>query len=223
MHATGRSPADADKFALTIEPVPDADPGPSSAVVLVGDVGAAGTGADLAFPIDTGAASGGFILKTPSDDATNGTENDESGVWFVRIEAGAPVRGLTLPELPQGWAYEGWAVTQGVPLTTGRFRDAGAADLGSPYSDGGPPFPGEDFLTGLPASVTPPVDLADGQSMIVLSIEPDLGGSDPTGPGPFAVKPLATAVPAGLAGGTFTALGAGPVPTVSGRATFSPE
>jgi hypothetical protein len=40
------------------------------------------------------------------------------------------------------------------------------------------------------------VDLADGSSIIVVTVEPDLGGSDPTGAGPFSIKPLVRAIPA---------------------------
>jgi hypothetical protein len=35
--------------------------------------------------------------------------------------------------------------------------------------------------------------------MIVLTVEPDLDGSDPTGMGPFSIKPLVRAVPEGAA------------------------
>ena len=216
-----RDPAGADKFVLTIEPSPDADPGPSGIIALAGDIPAGAASAALAFDADLSTASGGYILRTPTDDAAGATTNDSSGVWFVNVPG--PVAGLTLPALPSGWVYEGWGVTQGVPLSTGRFTDAGAADLASPYSDGGPPFPGEDFLTDLPAQMQPPVDLADGNSMVVISVEPDLAGVDPTGDGPFAIKPLAADVPMGLAGATFSQLGVGPVVSISGTATFSTE
>ncbi len=212
-----RDPATADKFVVTIEPAPDADPGPSGVVVLAGDV--AGDSAALTFGVDLTTSAGGFILRTPTDDAAGTPDNDEAGVWFVRVPG--PTAGLSLPALPSGWVYEGWAVTQGVPLTTGRFADATIADDGSPYSDGGPPFPGEDFLTDLPPQMRPPIDLADGASKVVISVEPDIAGVDPTGDMPFAIKPLALDVPAGLAAATFTDLAAGPVVTISGTARFS--
>ena len=83
----------------------------------------------------------------------------------------------------------------------GRFTSLTGADLAAPFSGplAGPPFPGEDFLQGLPPGVTAPVNLADGSSMAVVTIEPDLNGIDPTGAGPFAVKPLRAAIPAGQA------------------------
>ena len=33
--------------------------------------------------------------------------------------------------------------------------------------------------------------------MIVITVEPDLGGVDPTGPGPFSIKPLIAQIEAG--------------------------
>lgn len=81
-------------------------------------------------------------------------------------------------------------------------------DLASPFTgpNPGPPFPGEDFLTGLPAGIVSPVNLADGGSMVVITVEPDLGGQDPTGAGPISIKPLAAAVPQGAGPGGSLAL-----------------
>ncbi len=214
---TDRDPEAADKFVITIEPDNDTDPAPSGVIVLAGDI--SGRSATLSFPVDLSTASGGFILKTPTDDATN-ADNDSAGVWFLNLGANGPEQALTLPDLPAGWVYEGWGVTQGVPLSTGRFTSGTGADQASPYSDGGPPFPGEDFVMDLPAGISGAVDLADGNSTVVISVEPDIGGSDPTGDGPFALKPLAMPVPSGLAGGVLTNLGAGPTVTVSGSVTF---
>jgi hypothetical protein len=113
-------------------------------------------------------------------------------------------------------------VTQGTPLTSGRFTSAEGADQSAPYSgpNAGPPFPGEDFLVNLPSAISSPVDLADGASTIVLSVEPDLDGVDPTGDAPFSIKPLVAPVPSGLADHTLTALdqNLGSVPT--GTATL---
>ena len=61
-------------------------------------------------------------------------------------------------------------------------------------------------MANLPAAIIPPVDLADGASVIVISVEPNLDGIDPTGPAPFSIKPLVGAVPAGLADHTFMAM-----------------
>lgn len=188
-------PKKADLIVVTIEPLPDPDPGPSGIAILAGSP--TKRGADLSFPIDLSGAAGSFILATPTDAIAT---NETAGVWFLDPSAG-PGASLALPTLPDGWVFEGWGVTQGLPLTTGRFTSASGADLASPFSgpNPGPPFPGEDFLTNLPAGITPPVDLADGGSMIVITLEPDLGGVDPTGPGPFSIKPLVVQVVAGAA------------------------
>jgi hypothetical protein len=92
-------------------------------------------------------------------------------------------------------------MTQGVPLSTGRFTRASGADQSAHFSGPlpGPPFPGEDFLNSLPAGVNAPVNLAGGASMAVVTVEPDLNGADPTGPGPFSIKPLVAAIASGAA------------------------
>jgi len=193
-----RDPARADAIVVTIEPLPDPDPGPSGIVVLEGAPD--GDRARLRFPVRLGRIAGTFILATPTDASTT---NESAGVWFLDPAAG-PGPSLTLPALPDGWVWEGWGVTQGVPLSTGRFTSASGADDAAPFSGplAGPPFPGEDFLANLPTSISPPVDLADGSSVIVLTIEPDLDGVDPTGDAPFSIKPLIGAVPAGAAAHT---------------------
>jgi len=195
-------PARADMIVVTIEPVPDPDPAPSTVAILAGKPHR--HIAALRFPIDLRGAAGSFILATPTDDdPANGT----AGVWFLD-PAGGPGPSLRLPQPPAGWVFEGWGVTQNTPLTTGRFTSVTGSDLASPFSgpNPGPPFPGEDFLTGLPAGVAPPVNLADGSSMVVITVEPDIGGQDPTGPGPFSIKPLVGAVPGGASPGTSVPL-----------------
>ena len=106
--------------------------------------------------------------------------------------AGAP--GLSLPGLPPGWEFEGWAVIGGVPVTTGRFTDANGPDDGAPFSattNPAPPFPGEDFLQGAPAGLTFPLDLAGETAVITIEPSPD------NDPAPFTLKPLIGAIPAG--------------------------
>jgi len=105
----------ASAIVVTIEPDGDTDDVPSGIVVLVGDL--VDNNADLSFPVDLSGISGRYILATP----TNGDETNElSGIWFLQLPP-PPTAGLVLPELPTGWKYEGWAVNQGTPLTTGRF------------------------------------------------------------------------------------------------------
>jgi len=179
-------------FVLTIEPANDPDPAPSSTHVLAGDF----SGSDAALTIghmaalgsDFTSSEGKYILATP----TNGAMNDEkSGLWFLDPAAG-PGAGLVLPTLPAGWAYEGWAVINGSPVTTGTFTSTNEADNFSGFSGSmaGPPFPGEDYLMNAPAGQTFPVDLSGG--VAVISVEPVPDNS----PMPFALKPLIGMIPA---------------------------
>jgi hypothetical protein len=161
-------------FILTIEPNPDNDPAPSDIHILAGDF--SGSSANLS--IGHGAALGTTF-------ETDGTMNDEeSGVWF--LDPAGPSPTLDLPVLPAGWVYEGWAVINGSPVTTGKFTSPMGADMSSIYSgpNAGPPFPGEDFLQNAPAGLTFPVDLRGGAA--VISIEPSPDNS----PAPFVLKPL---------------------------------
>ena len=172
-------------FILTIEPNPDSDPNPSDIHILAGDF--SGSAANLsvghsaALGNDFESASGAYVLATPTD----GTMDDEeSGVWFV--DPAGPSATLSIPTLPAGWVYEGWAVINGVPVSTGTFLTASGEDMSAPYSgmSAGPPFPGEDFLTNAPSGLTFPTDLRGG--MVVLSVEPSPDNS----PAPFTLKPL---------------------------------
>ncbi|MDP9342841.1 MAG: hypothetical protein M3Q23_12275 [Actinomycetota bacterium] len=211
-----RNPAHADALVVTVEPSPDPDLGPSGIAILVGSPHR--HRAPLSFPANVSNVAGSFILATPTDQSMS---DETSGLWFLDPTAG-PGPSLSLPTLPSGWVWEGWGVTQGVPLSSGRFTQASGADRSAQFSGplAGPPFPGEDFLTGLPAGVTSPVNLADGSSMAVVTIEPDLNGNDPTGPGPFSIKPLAAAISPGAADHTSIMLHRDLSTVPSGAATF---
>ena len=183
-----------DKIVITIEAEGDTDDLPSGIVILAGDV--VDNSATLAFPADLSGVSGNYILTTPT---TGDDTLEESGIWFLTLPP-PPTAGLVLPELGDGWVYEGWAVNQDTPLSTGKFTSPEGSDQFDGYSAtaaAGPPFPGEDFLENAPEGVTFPVNLSDGQSKAVISVEPDLNGEDPTGPGPFSIKPLVADIPAG--------------------------
>lgn len=184
---TGMNLSGTSMIVLTIEPDGDTDVIPADTHVLAGPVSS--SMADLtaddaaALGADFTASAGQYILATPTD----GTMDDEnSGIWFLSLESGSPAVGLDLPTLPAGWAYEGWAVIDGTPVTTGRFTDVAAMDDAAPFSGAsdGPPFPGEDFLMNAPAGLTFPTDLAGG--LAVISIEPDPDDS----PAPYTFKPL---------------------------------
>ncbi len=181
-------------YILTIEPSPDSDSSPSSVHILAGDFsGNSATlavGHSAALGDDFSSASGGYILATPTDGSDTTDEN--SGVWWLD-PAGGPGAALSLPTLPSGWEYEGWAVIDGTPLSTGKFLTSTGEDDAAPYSAttaSGPPFPGEDFLENAPPGPTFPTDLAG--MMVVISVEPDPDNSS----SPFLLKPLVGSVPA---------------------------
>ena len=183
----------ASTFVLTIEPSPDPDPGPSSVHILAGDFSGISASLNIEHSAALGnnfaSSSGKYILATPTDD-DNTTE--KSGIWFLDNSSGSPAPGLILPELPNGWAYEGWSVIDGIPVSTGVFTSVSDVDDAALRSGNnpGPPFPGEDFLTNAPSGLSFPTDLSG--TTAVISIEPVPDNSE----APFLLKPLVGQVPA---------------------------
>lgn len=176
---------DATRYVLTIEPDPDPSANPSSTHILAGDF----NGNVAALGSDFTDATGKYIMATP----TNGADNDEnSGVWWLDNSNPPAVAGLSLPDLADGWKYEGWAVIDGTPVSTGTFTRVDAADEADEFSGDtpGPAYPGEDFLVNAPDGLTFPTDLSEAN--VVISIEPDPDDSAL----PFFLKPLAHQVPA---------------------------
>lgn len=177
----------ASTYVLTIEPSPDSDPAPSDVHILAGDFNS--NSADLttkhsaALGTDFADASGIYILATPTDGGSDTDEN--SGVWWLDPTAG-PGPGLDIPSLPAGWKYEGWAVIDGTPVSTGTFTSASGIDDAAPFSgsENGPAFPGEDLLTNAPAGLNFPTNLAG--KTVVISVEPNPDNSS----APFLLKPL---------------------------------
>lgn len=186
--------AAATDFVVTIEPFPDANPAPTDTHILSGAFSANTANITIndakALGTNFSTAVGKYILATP----TNGNANNEkSGVWFVDLGTGTPMKGLTLPTLPAGWVYEGWALIGGKPVTTGQFKNPALPDFLAPYSGttaSAPPFPGEDFIMNAPAGLTFPTDLSGG--LAVISVEPMPDNS----PAPFLLKPLTANIPA---------------------------
>ncbi len=179
-------------FVLTIEPSPDPNPSPSAVHILAGDFSATTANLAVGHPAALGddfmSSAGNYILATP----TNGSSTNElSGIWFLDISSGTPAVGLTLPTLPAGWKYEGWAVISGTPVTSGKFTAVDMVDESDPFSSTmpGPPFPGEDYLVNAPSGLTFPTDLSGGTA--VISIEPDPDNSA----APFLLKPLVGGIP----------------------------
>ncbi len=170
-------------FVLTIEPAVGDDPAPAETHVVAGafdDQGVAALRADHPKALGTNFASakGGYILETPT---TPDIEDDYGqGVWFLEPDSGQP--SLDLPDLPEGWTYEGWVVGPDGPISTGRFSDPAQLDsdgAGPAAGTGGfPSLPGQDFID--PARL-----LTDGYA-VVITIEPEPDVS----PGPFTIKPL---------------------------------
>lgn len=182
--------AEASRIVITIEPSSDANSVPSATKVLAGNLSGGEASLSIGHPDamneDFSASSGSFVLATP----TNADDSDEtSGVWFASLASGAPVASLVLPDAPAGWAYEGWVVVDGTPLSTGVFNSPNMADDAVTfYAGGGPPLPGEDFLVNAPAGLTFPVDLSD--SFVAITLEPAQDDSA----APFAIIPLSATI-----------------------------
>lgn len=179
------------KFILTIEPFPDNDATPAKTHLLAGDFSSNSAiltiGAPEALGNDFKTAKGSYVLATPSNGENT---NEKSGLWFIGTLP--PTAGLELPILPEGWKYEGWAVINGIPVTTGTFTKVSGIDDFKGYSGalGTPPFPGEDFILNAPTGVTFPTDLSGKTA--VISIEPFPDNSNK----PFLLKPLVATIPA---------------------------
>ena len=204
-------------FVLSIEPAVDPDPAPAATKILAGDF--SGTTANVnsnGIVGDFSNSSGVYILATPTD--TDDT-NEESGVWFLDNSSGSAMAGLDLPTLSDGWKYEGWAVMNGTPISTGTFSYVDEEDDNastSPFkgdAGDGPSYPGEDYLQNPPSGFNFPTDLKG--ATIVVSVEPYPDNS----PAPFTLKPLAHGVPVDAMNHTAIAMGDGPVKSLSGTVT----
>lgn len=186
----------ATKYVLTIEPANEtgaALSSPSDTKILAADF--SGDFADLtvsdsaALGTDFSTAAGKYIINAPTDNAS--PRRDEAGVWWLQfsggtVGSGTASAGLTIPTLPSGWKYEGWAVIDGTPVSTGTFTSADGNDSGNPFSgpNAAPAFPGEDFIQNAPSGLTFPADLRG--KTIVISVEPFPDNSS----APFLLKPL---------------------------------
>lgn len=178
----------ASAFVLSIEPFPDTDPAPSAIKILGGAFNSATAMVNVEHMAALGSsyntASATYILATPT---TTDMSDELSGVWFLDNSSGSPMQGLNLPTLPSTWVYEGWAVINGMPISTGRFTALDMQDDAANFSGmdaTGPPYPGEDFVQNAPMGLNFPTDLTN--ATIVISIEPEPDNS----PKPFAFKPL---------------------------------
>lgn len=181
----------ASAFVISVEPEPDNDAAPTDVHILAGSfIGNSATlsiGHESAIGTGFSSVAGKYILATP----TNDENTDElSGIWWlVPGEPNTP--SLQLPELNDGWIYEGWVVINEVPVSTGKFSETNMADMSARHSATlpAPEFPGEDFLRNAPAGLTFPTNLSGERA--VISVEPDPDNSE----APFAIKPLTGDIP----------------------------
>lgn len=185
----------ATNFVLSIEPVPDPSSSPAATKLLIGEFnGNSATVSTGTVAASFDSVAGEYILATPT--GTGAEDEKYSGIWFLNNSSGSPMVGLELPTLNDGWKYEGWAVIDDVPVSSGTFTALDEVDEADPFSgtNPGPPFPGEDFLHNAPSGLTFPTDLRGG--VAVISIEPFPDNS----PAPFTLKPLVGMIPADAMG-----------------------
>lgn len=188
----------ASSFLVTIEKGDEQPVTPSETIVLTGNK-PKGNNWSLSFPVDLSTVSGSYMLATP----TNGPQtNETAGVWFVKVAGNSREQAsLSLPVAPAGWVYEGWVTAGNNTLTAGRFTSPASKDNFSNYSGprSFPPYPGEDYLTNAPVDkdVTFPLNLADGQSRVLISLEPGSLNEDPTGNSRFDLNLLEAAIAEG--------------------------
>jgi hypothetical protein len=210
---------DYDSVLITIESPETSSGLPSSTVIATGQIpenfeirqiGAL----DFPVTVDSGGASF-FQFATPTD---ADTENELSGIWFMRgIQ---PLRqGLGLYSAPEGWMYEGWAWHRGHWLSTGKFTSPVGSDDFNGYSATSveaPEFPGEDFLNedNEPEGVTFPWTF-EGDDTVLVTLEP----SPDTEGGPFVIRLKEVAL-VNPAPGAATAMGVVETRPV-GNVTFS--
>ncbi len=137
-----------------------------------------------------------LLLATPTDGNT--TINEQSGIWFTTESLG---QSLSLPGIPEGFIFEARLIHMdtATSLGMGRFLKADQSDNSNSYSLTATPyyFPGEDFLTNMPGNIEAPVNIANGQYEIIISIEPNIDEIDPTGEEVF-VKYISSTIPEDL-------------------------
>lgn len=150
---------------------------------------------DLAKKLNFTEAAGKYTLYTPTSAATN---DEKSGVWFVELLNNTASAGLNLPPVPAGCAYQGWVITNGQTISTGKFTVLDDSDLDDTYSDelAAPKFPGEDFIKEPPAGFTFPLDLSGASLFITLESSADVSDL------PAGVKVLQATIPADAAAST---------------------
>lgn len=147
---------------VTLEPPGDADPAPSAAVVLTGEI--SGRRAHLRLDgaiLPKGGAlqadPGQFTMFTPSDNHLYGyPSNENAGIWLFNARPLTTKQNdswVRLTPLSPGWVYEGWMVRdigtpQAIWLSYGKFVPDSHGVLAEKDDTGWGPFSGvEDWRT----------------------------------------------------------------------------
>lgn len=165
---------------------------PSKSILLTGNL-QDGT-ATLSFAaVNLSQANGVFTLAAPTE--PNG-ESQTSGIWLAKTDGRSlTAAGLNAPQAPEGWSYEAQVKYKDQIVAIGRFTNPNSKDslsIFTPNSDLVPNYPGEDYLEGAPSrlGLEFPTNLATGEWKLIVSIEPDQGGTDPTGDDIFFLQPF---------------------------------
>jgi hypothetical protein len=98
-----------------------------------------------------------------------------AGLWFTK-DANGVVSGLNLAKLPAGWKYGVFVVTdKSGKFFLGMFSDANKADEKSYFGGKKTSWsvPGEDFVANAPKGVKFPLELNDGKTQVIVSVEPE--------------------------------------------------
>jgi hypothetical protein len=131
------------------------------------------TNVELASVLPNVPKNGSALLGSP----TSAGAPETAGVWLASAWRGdlPATRGIALPAPPAGWTYGLWVVTGAdTTLLAGRFADPARPDEDALYTETAqtPNLPGEDFLRRAPKDVTFPLNLADGKTHVLVSLEP---------------------------------------------------
>lgn len=172
---------------------------PSGSIILNGSL--KGGEAHLGFTaIDLAQASGVYTIAAPTD--LSG-DYQSSGIWFAKTDGHTLTGpGLSIPNAPEGWKYEAQLAYKDQIIAAGRFSNPDDRDnfgVFTPNPDHTPYFPGEDYIQGAPSrlGVDFPANLTSGEWKVIISIEPDQDGTDPTGDGTFFLQPFTATIAEG--------------------------
>jgi len=167
-------------YSVSIESPQDGNSSPSMTRLLGGDF------RDLRAELSTAHAggiderlslsAGTFILASPTDTTST---NEDHGLWFINLTAGPLARGLRVPFPLQGWNYQGWAIIDGIEVSTGIIQGLSTSDNAAPHSGPltGYSYPGEDFLVNPPAGLEFPTSIKGARVVVTLEPDPDIGPS----------------------------------------------